>query len=462
MMKTRQLFAAVALALFAISLAVVLTLNFKPLYYMDMKLMNLAEETGYSEEEIKENYDALIEYNSVFSDGVLEFPTLPMSETGRIHFEEVRNVFVFFEAVLLPVTLLLSILLIWSLKGHKPLYLKWAPWLMIGIPAVLGACIAINWDRVFVLFHEIVFNNDYWIFHPSTDPIILLLPDVFFLHCACMILGLVILASVGCYLKYKGVSMKYAGIAAAVFCVFTLAGCGNDKVENSDLELYAGKYVAMVAEISDYQIEVEEAVGAPMVLKVSADGEAVFKIGNKKQIGSWSVTSSQMLVRLANETYYGKIQENTVVFHDIFGIDAKITFAKKGTDAEDLSYYYPEKEQAVFGTWEVYGVEELVKEGLCANLDELKQRGIVTGEMPVETMGDVFTITFEEDHTARFVFMGEMVEVADWGYGAGDCFMSCGGYNLCAYPVEEDKLTVDIYNGDMWYILHCRMADGIE
>ena len=228
-MKRSHIPTAVSSALCLISLAVMLTLNFKPLYYMDMKLMNLPERTGYSEAEIRENYDALIEYNSVFYDGELEFPTLPMSETGKIHFEEVKQVFVFFEAVLFPVTFLLSAILIWTLRKDKPLYLKWASCFMIGIPAVLGLLIAMNWDRVFVLFHEIVFRNDYWLFDPSTDPIINLLPDAFFMHCAIMILALVVLFSVICMMKYKEKNVRYVILTVTLFAVVTLLGRGQEQ-----------------------------------------------------------------------------------------------------------------------------------------------------------------------------------------------------------------------------------------
>ena len=40
-----------------------------------------------------------------------------------------------------------------------------------------------NFDRFFVMFHGVFFNNDAWIFNPATDPIINVLPETFFLHC---------------------------------------------------------------------------------------------------------------------------------------------------------------------------------------------------------------------------------------------------------------------------------------
>ncbi len=207
-MKIKQILTAMALTLCILSAAVVFTLNFRPLYYMDIHHFSLPENTGYPEEEIRENYDALIDYNSVFYRGELEFPTLTMSEEGRIHFVEVKRIFVFIQAILLPLSLIGSILGIFSLKKQKPVYLKLTSVLTLALPALLGALIALNWDRFFVLFHKLFFNNDYWIFDAATDPIILLLPDGFFMHCALMILALLLIASLACLVIYRKLNRR--------------------------------------------------------------------------------------------------------------------------------------------------------------------------------------------------------------------------------------------------------------
>lgn len=207
----KHFFTALALTLCIISASVVITLNFRPLYYADIHHFNLAEETGFSEEMIRRNYDVLIDYNSVFYHGELSFPDLPMSTEGRIHFIEVKNIFVFIQAVLLPVGFIGSLAGIFLLKKQKPVYLKLTSVLSLTIPAVLGLLIAANWDRFFVLFHKLFFNNDYWIFDETTDPVIRILPDGFFLHCAFMILFLIILGSVICLFCYRRQISKYEG-----------------------------------------------------------------------------------------------------------------------------------------------------------------------------------------------------------------------------------------------------------
>ena len=52
---------ALVLTLTIIGISVVGTLAFRPLYYHDVEALGIAEYSGYSEEEIRENYDALIE-----------------------------------------------------------------------------------------------------------------------------------------------------------------------------------------------------------------------------------------------------------------------------------------------------------------------------------------------------------------------------------------------------------------
>ncbi|MBS5523039.1 MAG: TIGR01906 family membrane protein [Clostridiales bacterium] len=205
-----QLLLSLVCVFFIISFAVVFTLNFRPLYYFDMDYLNIAETSGYPDSEIKQNYDVLIDYNSLFGPDRLEFPTLAMSDSGRIHFEEVKNIFVAVE-ILCIITFILSVTgILWQRKKKDVRYLKYTSILAIAIPAVLGILIGLNWDQFFVTFHHIFFNNDYWIFSPDTDPVIKILPDTFFLHCALMVLGLVVLGSLLCFIIYKALSRSTA------------------------------------------------------------------------------------------------------------------------------------------------------------------------------------------------------------------------------------------------------------
>lgn len=194
---------ALILTLTIISVSVVFTLAFRPLYYLDISALNIPEESGYSEEEIRENYDVLIDYNMSFGGGRLEFPSLAMSEPGRIHFEEVRAIFNLFKYMAMAGTVLSMAGIAFCIRRREYRYLKLTSILAVALPAVLGILVALNWDWAFVTFHHLAFNNDYWIFDPVTDPVITILPDTFFMHCALMILVCVALGSIICGLLYR-------------------------------------------------------------------------------------------------------------------------------------------------------------------------------------------------------------------------------------------------------------------
>lgn len=194
---------ALILTLTIISVSVVFTLAFRPLYYLDISALNIPEESGYSKEEIRENYDVLIDYNMSFGGGRLEFPSLAMSEPGRIHFEEVRDIFNLFKYMAMAGTVLSMAGIVFCIRRREYRYLKLTSILAVALPAVLGIMVALNWDWAFVAFHHLAFNNDYWIFDPATDPVITILPDTFFMHCALMILVCVALGSIICGLLYR-------------------------------------------------------------------------------------------------------------------------------------------------------------------------------------------------------------------------------------------------------------------
>lgn len=205
--KWTDIICAVIMMLFIISTAVTLTLVFKPLYHHDMEKLQLSEETGYSEEEILANYDALIRYNISPFEKELQLPTLKMSEEGRIHFAEVKVIFQLFLKLFLSTALLMAVITAVQTKKRRYGYLKLAGILTLIVPSICGILVAVNWERAFVLFHEIAFSNDYWLFDPVTDPVILILPDTFFLHCAVMILLLTAAGAAACF--FTGVRKEH-------------------------------------------------------------------------------------------------------------------------------------------------------------------------------------------------------------------------------------------------------------
>ena len=197
-----------------ISIGVVFTINFRPLYYLDINLLHIEEDSGLTKDIIKENYDALIDYSSPFFKGDLVFPTLPSSENGLTHFAEVKDIFTAFY-FLGAITLVIGIIIIIQKKNNKDIsYLLVTAITAVVLPAILAAFLAIDFDRTFLLFHKLLFSNDYWLFDPAKDPVITILPDTFFMHCALMIIVIVVLFSIlflGVYFwkrQYTGIKYR--------------------------------------------------------------------------------------------------------------------------------------------------------------------------------------------------------------------------------------------------------------
>ena len=163
-----QLALSLILVLFIISFSVVFTLNFRPLYYFDMGHLDISETSGYSDSDIRANYDVLIDYNNLFGPDTLDFPTLAMSAEGRIHFEEVKDIFVAVEILCIAAFIFGLAGILWQRPQKDVRYLKYTSILTIAIPVVLGHIFSLDWEQSFVTFHHIFFKNEYWIFSPDT------------------------------------------------------------------------------------------------------------------------------------------------------------------------------------------------------------------------------------------------------------------------------------------------------
>lgn len=199
-MKPAKLYTALTHALigilfllFFISVGLAIAIYCRPLYYRGMA--RISEETGYPIELIKENYDALIDYCSPFFHGELDFPSLPESETGISHFAEVKEIFNLFFILLFLTPVFLAGLIYRQKKKNSITWMISSPVIVCILPLFVGLACAIDFNRIFVLFHQLVFNNDDWLFSPVEDPIILFLPERFFLQCALIIVGTVLLGA---------------------------------------------------------------------------------------------------------------------------------------------------------------------------------------------------------------------------------------------------------------------------
>lgn len=198
----KDIFLSIMLMIFFISFAIVFTVFFKQLYYFDIDYLNIDITSGMPIKVIKENYDILINYQSIFYRGDLNLPDFIMSTSGRIHFQEVKTIFEVIQIFMVTSGLVSIPMIIKRLREREYRFLKLAGLLTIIVPSMLGFVVALDFSNAFIVFHKLVFRNDFWIFDYHTDPIIRILPETFFMHSFILIVFIIIVLASSCLLFY--------------------------------------------------------------------------------------------------------------------------------------------------------------------------------------------------------------------------------------------------------------------
>ena len=183
-MKTK--FTFVGSLLFLLSVAILLTIYLSWLVYpLEISWLNLTNRVDLKSDIIQYNFHILMDYLTNPFNPVLEMPDFPSSESGLHHFAVVKGLFHLTQGVALVT--LPFFYIFWNQvvrKGFLSLYRKTLVF-MVGLPVGLGLFgVFIGFERFFTLFHQFLFiGDDTWLFDPAKDPVILILPENFFLHC---------------------------------------------------------------------------------------------------------------------------------------------------------------------------------------------------------------------------------------------------------------------------------------
>lgn len=195
-----SLLCALCVFFFLLTAAIGLPIYIRPFYYAHIEAFDLARVSGYSEAEIREAYDKVLDYLTLpgkeFSTGVL-----PHSAEGKAHFEDCKVLFDLNASILIGSGLVLAVLFFMRKKwgpyriGKHSAYL-WAAVLSLTAPIMIGCLAALDFDRAFVIFHSIFFpGKTNWVFDWYADPIIRVLPQEFFMDCAILVgVGLITMA----------------------------------------------------------------------------------------------------------------------------------------------------------------------------------------------------------------------------------------------------------------------------
>lgn len=200
MRRILNILTAIATAAALLTGSIAVPIIVRPFYYAHIEPLDLEDKSGLTHEEIVQAYDEVLDYcigkTDEFSAGVLAF-----SEDGASHFADCRRLFILDFSVF---ALSLIVLLVCGLLGRRCRQRRRpgrgpAFWGAVGTTGALcaaGALAALDFDRAFVVFHSIFFpGKTNWVFYTDADPVILIMPEVFFRNCALLILGTLVAVS---------------------------------------------------------------------------------------------------------------------------------------------------------------------------------------------------------------------------------------------------------------------------
>ena len=194
--------AFLATPLFFISFAVSIPAVFRPFYYACITPLHIEEYSGYSRETIVEAYDDVMEF--IWEGAEFKTGSLKWTEEEKAHFEDCVPLFHLqvILACVLGAYLLVYLILI-KKKVLRPARFKgissvsYGGMLTLLFMAIVGIFAAIDFDKLFNLFHAIFFpGKDNWVFNENTEQVINILPEEFFAVCAGFIVGLVVILSI--------------------------------------------------------------------------------------------------------------------------------------------------------------------------------------------------------------------------------------------------------------------------
>lgn len=166
---------------------------------------NLALSLGLTKEALLSDYTAIIDYITNPFIYKLNFKNFTLSSNGAFHFFEVKKIFFVLLIISFCILVFFFVLFLYkkfifsekthisSLKKDLLKTKKTFNYISLTIASFLILIFFINFNAAFNSFHELIFNNDFWMFNSTTDSIIMALPEEYFMFCAFAIVILFII-----------------------------------------------------------------------------------------------------------------------------------------------------------------------------------------------------------------------------------------------------------------------------
>ncbi len=186
-------FISILLCTLIISGSIIIIFNSRFIYPLSLKILNISLPENINTHIAISNYNYIIDFITQRNYEAFNLPNFQSSENGIIHFIEVKNVY-WVIMYLFDISLVLTSAFFYFSNIKKSYtFLKISSNILIFIALLLTLPSIFKFDFAFDLMHIIIFNNDYWLLDPKTDPIINILPQNLFLIFFIGILGIIIL-----------------------------------------------------------------------------------------------------------------------------------------------------------------------------------------------------------------------------------------------------------------------------
>lgn len=212
MYHKRDVAIAVILSVLIIDLSILLVTFVPVIYAVTFRSFHIDALTNKTNEQIFQAFTTICAYLSIFHLGALKVPYFHLTNHTLIHFRDVKHLFIAFQLYVPLAIIALTLLVRRALKDREIMFLKLTV-VITGMILIVFAFLGISdFNSAFVLMHQLLFRNNYWLIDPLTDPIINIFPEDFFKYCLFGILALIVLANAVLLVLYKTKNKKIMAV----------------------------------------------------------------------------------------------------------------------------------------------------------------------------------------------------------------------------------------------------------
>lgn len=185
MYKSALFFKIIVFSFLTLTFPVIFFLNFNPYYKFKFNNLNVYAEFNYEREVVNSNFDSMIQYINGTNSSIDPYFFSP---EDRIHLSDVRRIVITFY-ILYFVSIVAYILSFKFYNRDKVRHIYLSSVLNISIISIILLFSLFNFERLFVLFHEVMFSNEYWLLDSETSNLIKYFPESIFREILSIILA---------------------------------------------------------------------------------------------------------------------------------------------------------------------------------------------------------------------------------------------------------------------------------